>query len=34
MMTDYFENHKTSFAVARETFDRIKEQSGIVTEHQ
>jgi aminoglycoside phosphotransferase (APT) family kinase protein len=24
MMTDYFESQKTSFAVARETFDRIK----------
>lgn len=24
MMTDYFENYKTSFAVARETFDRVK----------
>ena len=27
MMTDYFENHKTSFEEARETFDRIKRQS-------
>ncbi|HMI09125.1 MAG TPA: aminoglycoside phosphotransferase family protein [Candidatus Saccharimonadales bacterium] len=25
MMTDYFENHKTSFEVARETFDRVKD---------
>ncbi len=24
MMTDYFINHKTSFAVARETFDRVR----------
>lgn len=26
MMTDYFEMHKTSFEVARETFDRVKRE--------
>jgi aminoglycoside 2''-phosphotransferase len=27
MMTDYFDNHKTTFAIARQTFDRIKSDS-------